>query len=269
MPTNPLSQLSFVPEKFIKEVVINAGNYALEHAAQKRSSYKHGDQRDVVTDIDIKVSELVTASIQSVFPTDAIYSEESAYTPGNTHRLWSIDPIDGTSNYTRDLPYYATCLTLLELGVPTLAAIYSPRLNECFTLALGIPYLQEQVIQVSNTQSLKTAAVNFHPGRKPELVAWAGDLQKFLLGHVKKSYNLGSSSLDLCYLACGRTDIVVYGTLSTLDVAGAIALVRAAGGEVYNYDSGEPVDFSTTPQRIIATATPLLLQEFRRTFIAK
>ncbi|MBP6879939.1 MAG: hypothetical protein KBC10_03190, partial [Candidatus Pacebacteria bacterium] len=77
---------------------------------------------------------------------------------------------------------------------------------------------------------------------------------------AKKNANLGSSALDLAFLASGRVDAVIYGTMTTLDIAVALSMVRLAGGEIYNLD-GTPVVLSDSPQQIIATSTKELFKE--------
>jgi myo-inositol-1(or 4)-monophosphatase len=142
------------------------------------------------------------------------------------------------------------------------ASVYNPVTNECFTLEEDGAYCNGVKIEVGKVTLLSDAYVNFHPGRRAEHRNWAGETQVALLAHAKKSMNLGASAMDLCYTACGKTDAVVYGTLSTLDVCGAIAILRSAGGEVYTYDTKEPVAYLPTPQRVIATLNKALLDDY-------
>lgn len=242
-----------------------AGAYAREHAKELTVSSKAGDYRNVVTNIDIAISDLLKEKVIAEFPNDHYYSEEEPAALIQGARTWVIDPIDGTSNYARSLPFYSSCVSVIENGEVLAAAVYSPIMDECFTLSEGAVCLNSGSVSVSTISDLKNAYVNFHPGRKAEHREWAGLLKKELLGSAKKTMNFGSSALDLCYVAAGRVDVLVYGTLSTIDVAGAVAMLRAAGGEVYDYDTKEPITISEAPQRIIATANPALLEDFFNT----
>lgn len=246
----------------VEEYARLAGSYARKHASEIEIGSKGGDYRNLVTNIDIAVSDLLKEKVIGEFPDDHYYSEEEPTALVNAARTWVVDPIDGTSNYARSIPLYSSCVSVIENGEVLASSVYSPVMDECFTLNDGSVYLNGKVISVSATNELKDAYVNFHPGRRAEHREWAGETKVQLLGSAKKTMNFGSSALDLCYVASGRTDVLIYGTLSTLDVAGAVAMVRAAGGEVYDYDTKEPITISPEPQRIIATANRELLEDY-------
>lgn len=239
-----------------------AGSYAREHASTMEEGSKGGDYRNLVTNIDIAISDMLKEKVITEFPNDHYYSEEEPQAFVADARTWVVDPIDGTSNYARSIPYYSSCVSVMENGEVIACAIYSPIMDECFTFVDGKVFLNGQPVSVSTITELKNAYVNFHPGRRAEHAAWAGEVKAKLLRSAKKSVNLASSALDLCYVAAGRIDIVMYGTLSLLDVAGAIAMVRAAGGDVYAYDTKEPAEITPEPQRIIATANRTLLDDY-------
>jgi len=222
---------------------------------------KNGDVRDVVTNIDIEISQHLVAIIEKKFPDHDIYSEESHRSETASDWLWAIDPIDGTSNYVRGLPHYSCVVTVLYRGDVYATAVYAPMLQECYWLDAGAAYCNGDKLQPAQVTELSAAYVNFHPGRKEMYRQWASDTLHTLLGSARKSMNLGSSALDLCYVAAGKTDVLVYGSLSTLDVAGAVALVRAVGGEVYQYGTTDPVQFTKESQRLIAITNQALLHD--------
>jgi len=238
-----------------------AGEHAQKHQQTLREWSKGDDPRNLVTSVDIEISAFLKAEIAKEYPEDRFYSEEETTSITGSGRVWLIDPIDGTSNYARALPLYSCCVTVIEDGAVLAGSIFAPALRECFSVGPQGSTRNGEAISVRQTTKLKDAYVNFHPGRKPEHRAWAGGMKVFLLEHAKKSLNLGSSALDLAYLACGRFDMLVYGTLTTADIAGAIELLRRAGGEVYNFETGEPAMLSTDSQRVIATASKELFNE--------
>jgi myo-inositol-1(or 4)-monophosphatase len=250
-----------------KRLVKIGGDEALRGYSLLVVSSKNGDVRDVVTNVDVAISTLLKKEIANLYPDHAFYSEEEQQSINPDIYTWVIDPIDGTSNYARGLPHYGVCITVLYKDAVVSAVVYNPVTQELFIVDQGVAYYNEVPMHVSGVRDLKEAYVNFHPGRRVEDRTWAGELQVLLLGNACKSVNLAASGLDLCYTACGKTDMVIYGTLSTLDVAGAIAMLRAAGGEVYVYATQQPVLFSQAPQRIIATNNALLLDNFFKTSI--
>lgn len=257
-------QLENTIADIVNELAVYGGKLAMQKQTQLIVSAKNGDARDMVTNIDLEINATIVDRIQGAFPDHQIYSEETGMEATNSTWMWSIDPIDGTSNYIRGLPHYSCVITVLHHGVVTHAAVYAPVYDQLYTLTGGVPAVNGVAFKSTTTLQLSGAYVNFHPGRKESHRQWAGDLLQTLLGAAKKNMNLGSSALDLCYVAEGKTDVVIYGSLTTLDVAGAIAIVRAAGGEVYQYGSAKPVAFNRDPQKLIATTNHDLLQNFYR-----
>jgi len=245
-----------------EELAKFGGTMARDRHSEITIGSKNDDVRDVVTNLDTEISALIVEKITAAFPDHGIYSEESGTKESSSDWLWSIDPIDGTSNYVRGLPHYSCVITVLYKGDVTHAAIFAPVYNELYHLADGVAYKDSVKLQTTNVTELWSAYVNFHPGRKEEHRQWAGDTLRMLLGSARKSLNLGSSALDLCYVADGKTDIVIYGSLTTLDVAGAVAIVRAAGGEVYQYGTTQPVNFAGEPQSLIAATNQTLLEDY-------
>lgn len=247
---------------FITEITKEAGDRLLSWRQEKFTvSTKGKDFRDLVTSVDLAVDDLLRKQINQTFPTEAIYSEENKINLDKTDSFWTIDPIDGTSNFARNIPHFAVCLAYMEKGQPLAGAVYNPVTCELFSFKKkeGV-FLNGQKISVSSVERVSEAYVLLHIGRRPEFLDRGLDLQRFLLASAKKNINLGSSALDLCFLAAGRLDAVIYGTLTTLDVAVAIGIVREAGGEVYTPE-GMPAMLQPGPQQIIATSRHNLFLE--------
>lgn len=226
-------------------------------------SHKGTDRRDLVTNVDQVIGEFLVSEISRTFPSHAVYSEEdSASHKASTNEYeWTVDPIDGTSNFVRDIPIFAVCIGLLHDGVPVLGAIYNPVTNELFSFERGRgAFLNEKPITVSLITEARDAYSLLRIGRNEALANWGVETQRSFLKSLKKVGNLGSSALDLAYIAAARVEVVVYGTMTTRDISVALGMVRAAGGEVYS-PNGEPVTISDKPQPIIATANKVLFDQ--------
>ena len=223
-------------------------------------SSKEGDSRNILTEVDLIIDQFLKNKIKEKYPEEKIYSEEGGDEFGSLP-MWSLDPIDGTSNFARAIPHYAVVVAFIENGEAVVGAVFNPITRELFSFEKGRGvFLNGKEIKSSEVKSIKDAYVLLHVGRKESLHEWGLRLQKALLTSAKKNANLGSSALDLAFLASGRIDAVVYGTMTTLDIAVAISMVRIAGGEVYDI-SGKPVILSKEPQQIIATSTKDLFEE--------
>ncbi len=253
------------PYAFALEKVQEAG--ALLAKAQEEgftTGSKAGNARDIVTSTDAAVSEFLVAEIKKAFPDHGIYSEEGSGVAEGGSYAWAIDPIDGSSNFSRGIPHYAVCVGLLHDGVPEVGAVYDPSTRELFSFKRGQgAFLNGNPIRVSSVTALSDAQVMYSPGsRNPALWDWAGTAYRKLLEHAKKRSMTGSSALDLCYIAAGRADAGAYGTLSTLDVAGAFGILTEAGG-AYSDTSGNQLSWSAAPQKVFMANGHVLLDAIR------
>lgn len=244
---------------FTVDLVQRAGEKLRAASQHIVTSHKGADVRDVVTNTDLEINTFLTTEIKQAYPDHRIYSEEGEGEGAESEYEWTIDPIDGSANFSRGIPHFAICVGLLQNGVPIIGAVYNPITRELFSFEKGRgAFLNGLSIHASNVMQPGDAQSLLIVGHQAKLWDWGAAVYRSFIEHIKKNKALGSSSLDLCFLAAGRADIVVYGTLTTRDVACAIGIVRAAGGEVYTLD-GTPTTLLSTRQTIVATATPELL----------
>jgi len=239
------------PYDFLLNTIQEAGKLLL----QKRdlgfeTLAKDGDPKNVVTSVDMAVNEFIIGEIRREFPSHDIYSEEGGGSEGAKEFFWTIDPIDGSANFARSIPHFAISIGLLQNGEPFLGAVFNPVTSELFSFKKdGGAFLNGKQIFVSKITDLSKSYVFFHAGRKNELHEWGGKSYAALLEHARKTQNFAGSSLDTCFVAAGRTEANVYGTLSTLDIAAAIGILKEAGGIIAN-EKGEEISYSKEPQKI-------------------
>lgn len=242
---------------FIITLVKEAGDILLRQSKEAFAvTMKNNDPKDVVTTVDIAVNDFIISALKQKFPTYRMYSEEESVETDMSEQvdegdyLWTIDPIDGTSNFVRHIPHFAICIGLLHKGIPVLGVVYNPVTRELFGFKKGDgAYLNGERIGVSKVTDLKDAYVLLHVGRKPEFWQWGGDGYAKLLANAKKTGNLGGSALDACFVAAGRVEGNVYGRLTSMDISSAIGILNEAGGVAVGAD-GEPIALSTVPQKI-------------------
>lgn len=224
---------------------------------------KGGDPKDIVTSVDMEVNDLIISEIKKTFPGHSIYSEEGGGSIGTTEFEWTIDPIDGTANFSRGIPHFAVCLGLLRSGTPIAGIVYNPITNELFSFKKGSgAFLNDTPIHVSPVTEISKAFVFLRAGRKAEGKDWGAESYRRLLGNVNKTSNMGSSSLDACFVAAGRIEANIYGTLSVIDIAPAIGILAEAGG-VFSTSDGEPLQLSLIPQRIYMANNATMLSTVR------
>jgi myo-inositol-1(or 4)-monophosphatase len=219
---------------------------------------KGGDERDVVTSVDLEINAFLVQEIKGAFPADRVSSEEGGGVENTNEREWALDPVDGSANFARAIPHFAVCIALLVEGVPTVGAVYNPITDELFSFERGKgAFLNGERISVSHITEPGKAQGIIVVGHQAPLWDWGTAVYRSFLEHLKKLKALGSSALDICFVAAGRADTVVYGTLTTRDCAAAIGILREAGGDIYT-PRGETVVLSDTRQTIVVTANRAL-----------
>lgn len=226
-------------------------------------SFKGGNPRDVVTSVDLAVNDFIVEEIKKAFPEHGVYSEEGGGAVSKSDYQWVIDPIDGTANFSRGIPHFAVCIGLLERGVPIAGAVYNPVTQELFSFKKDAgAFLNGKPIRVSIITELAQSHVFLRAGRNPDNWEWGGESYKKLLAHANKTNSFAGSALDVCFIAAGRVEAVIYGNLSTIDIASAFGILKEAGG-VAAEAGGSEIAFSTKPQKWFAANNRKMLDEVR------
>jgi len=239
---------------FIIKTIQKAGKLLLQKRNEGFSvMQKNDDPRDIVTSVDKDINDFIIKEIKKEFPSHDIYSEESENSEKTSDYKWTIDPIDGTANFSRNIPHFAVCIGLLKENVPVCGAVYNPITRELFSFQKEKgAFLNNKPIYVSGIKELSKAHVLFHTGRKESLREWGGESYKALLANAKKTENFASSSLDSCFVATGRVEANIYGTLSTLDISPAIGILKEAGGIITD-ENGNDIKLSKDAKKVYTT----------------
>jgi fructose-1,6-bisphosphatase/inositol monophosphatase family enzyme len=87
---------------------------------------------------------------------------------------------------------------------------------------------------------------------------WGSALHRKLMEADARVRNFGASALDLCYVAAGKVDAVMYGGVGLRDIVPAVGILRAVGGDIYVFETGEVAPLTEEPQRVVASRTEAL-----------
>ena len=208
---------------------------------------------DLVTEADKASEAIVLEVLNRHVPNHAILAEESGGVGDmGGHYLWAIDPLDGTTNYAHQYPFFSVSIGLLIDGVPQVGAIFTPFNRELFRAAKGLGATRNRrAIAVSQTSELSKSLLvtGFAYDRRQTDDNNYAEFARLthLTQGVRRS---GSASVDLAYVACGRLDGYWERGLSPWDLAAGIVILEEAGGQISAYD-GSP--FRLDSGRILAT----------------
>jgi histidinol-phosphatase len=204
--------------------------------------------RTPVTDADLAVEDAVRAMLAAQRPQDAVLGEERGGPPATTGRIWLLDPIDGTKNFLRGVPVWATLIALVEHGQPVVGAISAPALRRRWWAAAGAGAHTRDMdgatraITVSGVGELADAYVSTtHLGTWVEYRSRESYLA--LVDACWENRAFGDF-WQHCLVAEGVIDLAAEPIVNPWDVAAAQVLVEQAGGRFTDlagaprYDSG-------------------------------
>ena len=205
----------------------------LLHREFGRAESKWKSDGSRVTAVDVAISEGIFRELAAQFPGDQFFSEELAESaapiPVTARFSWILDPIDGTNNFALGLVHCAIALALCADGEPIYGVVYDLSRR---TLVHGGPgfgvWDGERAVRVSTAPHSRETLLGFHSPFDRGLMPVASEL----LANFKIR-GLGSATLHLTYVATGLLDGCVDFNVKIWDLAAAIPLVRAGGGEVH------------------------------------
>lgn len=217
-----------------------------------------------VTDIDQRMQDKLLSQLRHRWPRygcigeEMIHADQVAVCDRSSAGYWTLDPLDGTTNFTTGFPFYGVSLALVVDGRSRLGVVFDPVREECFAAQSGRgAYLNEQPLVCSTTTA---RALN-------ECIAiidykrLVGELASQLVRSppYRSQRNLGASALEWCWLAAGRVQLYIHGGQKLWDFAAGYLIVSEAGGAAISL-SGKPLDCARLRKRsVVAAVTPDLL----------
>jgi myo-inositol-1(or 4)-monophosphatase len=263
-----------MPSKDVLADYLDAACEAARRAAlvleewRSRFQVREKARFDLVTDADLASQRTIFEYLGQRFPSHAFLGEEDAARQGRPGKdappTWIVDPIDGTTNYVHDCPLYCVSIGLQVAGELVVGVVLDPSRQEMFRAAQGMgAWLGERRLRSSGAARLEEAllATGFPAdvrGQERTLDWW-----RYFSLRTRSLRRTGSTALNLAYVAAGRFDGYWAFDNHVWDVAGAVVLVREAGGIITNVD-GTPFD-PYTPDGVASNGPlhPLLLEHLR------
>jgi histidinol-phosphatase len=188
-----------------------------------------------VTEADHATEELIRAGLERARPDDAILGEEFG-TVGEGRRRWIVDPIDGTANYVRGVPIWATLVALEEDGELRVGVVSAPALHTRWYAARGEgAFANERPLSVSKVSDLADAQLCYS-----DIASWttfrtSAQPMIDLLHHVWRARGVGDF-LQHMLVAEGAADAAVEPVVNLWDLAPLLVIVEEAGGRFTNLE---------------------------------
>lgn len=211
--------------------------HAARHELLSRFARIHQDFKSdgsIVTEADYAMQQTLQNRLLESWPQIAFLGEEMPQqeqekilsAPGAG--VWIVDPLDGTSNFSLGIPFFAVSLALLLNGQIELGIVYDPIRDECFSAQRGCgAWLNHQRLDLKGLRRVDCITIGLVDFKRLE----RGLVTKLTSEPPYRSQrSFGSVALDWCWIAAGRGDVSVHGRQKLWDYAAGQLILSEAGG---------------------------------------
>jgi len=211
----------------------------------------------LVTEADVIMQDLLAQALARAWPDIALLGEEMSDEEQRQalqhcdSGVWCVDPLDGTSNFSAGVPYYAVSVALIRNGRVETGVVYDPSRKECFSAQHGAgawlndTRLRQQHLSAPLSDGMALIDLKrLEPALASRLAAEPP---------YKSQRSFGAVALDWCWLAAGRCHVYLHGKQKLWDYAAGNLVLEEAGGSAVTLD-GEPVFRTTLEPRSAAAA---------------
>jgi len=196
-------------------------------------AHQHKSDGSLCTEADMAAQSALTKKLQAILNVPVLgeempAAEQRALWKAGHDGLWCIDPIDGTSNFVRGLPYFAVSVALVRAGESVMGVVYDPVANEMFAAERerGAFLNGEKLAgrEATGEMAQALACVDMKRLKKKLVTQLATDPP------YSSQRNFGASALDWCYTAAGRYDMYLHGGQQLWDYAAGSLILSESGG---------------------------------------
>lgn len=235
-----------------------AGQRAMEEISFVKASVKN--TTELVTQTDLRCQKIIIERIKENYPDHGFIAEEGdqgkifKQSPRGSESLWwVIDPIDGTNNFVHQIPLFAVSIAALHEGKPIVGVIFEPATDSMF---IAVKDSEAQLNGRRITASEETMDEFSSVGLDSHFDC-PGDIPNWACQIIKRTRfrNLGSSAIQLAYVAKGSIIGTIITTPKLWDIAAGAVIVEAAGGVTTNWKGEQifPLNLETYEGSILPT----------------
>jgi myo-inositol-1(or 4)-monophosphatase len=238
-----------------------AGDILLRHYRSGTESWEKSEDNPV-TLADLESDKAIVARLRTAFPDDGVLSEESLSDPARAEkrRVWIVDPMDGTKEFTKKIPEFAVSIALAENGEPVMGVVRNPAADVTVWASKGDGTFRDgRPVRVSSVARLEDSVMiasrtEISRDKFEDHEGWFGEIRP-----------VGSIAWKLACIACGEGDLnISLAPKNEWDVCAGDVLVREAGG-IYTAFDGSTRSYNQVDPLIeafMAAGPPQLVRAF-------
>ncbi len=247
-------------QKAAEKAARAAGEEIRRHIGNPEQTLEKSSPHDLVTEVDKRCQGIIESILLEAYPKSQLLGEEAvgagrdaaiqAVKEADSSFLWVVDPIDGTLNFIRGIPFCTVSIGLVYEGKAVLGVIYDPMRDEMFSGIEGQSVtLNGKPVWVSDVDDVFAAVLSSgfptgdYRGKNAEQIRRFGS-------HARNVRAMGSAALHLAYVAAGRLDAFWENDLNAWDLLAGAVLVQTAGGRVSDEDGSA---YSLSTRHVVAT----------------
>lgn len=224
--------------KFIKNLAWRAGVVLLKSKI-KIIKVKRNEKMDILTNLDLKIEDLIVNSIKNKYPGHNIIGEERNYPKKNSPYTWTIDPVDGTKYLLAGSPLYSVSIGLWLKDKPLMGVIYWPAMKQCQWAEAGKGALADgKRLKVSSVKTVSKAIIALDMAGQSHLNIAERDTYNKRLMNISNNFfrfrAYGCGTFSLISLAQGAVDAYfdLSGKESISDIGAGIIIAQEAGAKI-------------------------------------
>jgi myo-inositol-1(or 4)-monophosphatase len=226
-----------------RRVALRASNEAgeiLKKNFGKAFWIKDKPGKETLTEIDLMAEESMIRIIRQSFPDHSILSEESGHDESPGDYMWVIDPLDGTTNYSINNPFFCTSVSLLFKNEAVLGMTLAPMTGELFHAVRGEgTFLNDRAVRVSREGDISDLLLSFCNGKSKEDKAEMAMIFSRLKTIARDFDRYKAGALELAFVAAGRFGSYLANSQNSWDSSAGALMVREAGGRVTDFSGRE------------------------------
>ena len=229
--------------------------------AEKEKTYSG----NIVTEADHLLEQKIIKHLWEQYPTHRVRGEQSGATgSAESAYEWIVNPIDGTTNFSRGLKFFSIAIGLLHNGVPVMGLVYFPELSR-FVYAIKGKGVHDngkplKIFERPPIHEMRRALVAMAISKKPE-----GRLEVFQAARSKSAniVNMGSVTYNCVLLAERKIDAVIHPDATLFNIAAAIPILEESGCVMSGFEAGK-LDLKKEPISVIFAENKKLLEDIKK-----
>jgi myo-inositol-1(or 4)-monophosphatase len=224
-----------------------AGRHAMDQINDIKATIKNSSE--LVTAADVRCQQIIVNQVKANYPNHGFIAEEGEAgrlfkqpPVGDDQFWWVIDPIDGTNNFAHGLLAFGVSIAVMHWGEPVVGVIYDPATDSMYTAVKdGQAKVNDRKISAGDQDMNLLTSVGIDSHYDDGVPGWTCEIMQ-----RSRFRNLGTSALQLAYVAKGGLVGTIINTPKLWDIAAGAIIVEAAGGLITDYQGNNifPLDLN-------------------------